>query len=243
MKRPRVLVLSGYGINCEDETTYAFNLPTVGGEAYQIHLSDLIAQPQRLEDFHILVVPGGFAFGDDIAAGIVLATKLRYRLERPLDKFLHNGNLVLGICNGFQALVRLGVLPAVAGVQSRYVMVKGSLCHETMAFSRPYMLITRSLRAIVGLMGGQRHIRGILMAQWAILRQYVTPAAASSDSCHTQKPMCTARTIHAGRVKSCRRRAWVYSSFAMRLRSPVPICCRYPPLSYSATLEPMSEQW
>jgi phosphoribosylformylglycinamidine synthase len=70
MKRPRVLVLSGYGINCEDETAYAFNLPTVGGEAHRLHLSDLIAQPQRLEDFHILVVPGGFAFGDDIAAGL-----------------------------------------------------------------------------------------------------------------------------------------------------------------------------
>lgn len=115
MKRPRVLVLTGYGINCEEETAYAFNLPTVGGEATLVHLSDLIAQPQQLERFHILTIPGGFAFGDDIAAGIVLATKLRYRLEQPLSRFLHDGKLVLGICNGFQALVRLGVLPAVGG--------------------------------------------------------------------------------------------------------------------------------
>src|SRR5262245_48279654 len=117
MKNPRVLVLAGYGINCEEETAYAFNLPTVGGEATMVHISDLIAQPQQLERFHILVIPGGFAFGDDIAAGIVLAAKLRYRLEQPLSKFLHDGKLVLGICNGFQALVRLGILPAVAGEQ------------------------------------------------------------------------------------------------------------------------------
>ena len=82
-----------------------------------MHVADLIAQPQQLERFHLLVIPGGFAFGDDIAAGIVLATKLRYRLERPLSKFLGDGKLVLGICNGFQVLVRLGILPAVTGVQ------------------------------------------------------------------------------------------------------------------------------
>lgn len=115
MQRPRVLVLTGYGINCEHETAYVFNLPSVGGDAQLVHIADLIAQPEQLEQFHILVIPGGFAFGDDISAGIVLATKLRYRLERPLSKFLRDGRLVLGICNGFQALVRLGVLPAVGG--------------------------------------------------------------------------------------------------------------------------------
>ena len=117
MKRPQILVVSGYGINCEYETAHAFTLPSVGGEATRVHVGDLIAQPQQLERFHILVIPGGFAFGDDIAAGIVLATKLRYRLERPLSKFLSDGKLVLGICNGFQVLVRLGILPAVTGIQ------------------------------------------------------------------------------------------------------------------------------
>jgi phosphoribosylformylglycinamidine synthase subunit PurQ / glutaminase len=117
MQRPQILVLAGYGINCEDETAHAFNLPSVGGEATCVHVGDLISQPQQLERFHILVIPGGFAFGDDIAAGIVLATKLRYHLERPLSQFLSDGKLVLGICNGFQVLVRLGILPAVSGVQ------------------------------------------------------------------------------------------------------------------------------
>src|SRR5207245_11171753 len=117
MKRPQVLVLAGYGINCEYETAHAFNLPSVGGAATCVHVGDLIAQPQQLERFHILVIPGGFAFGDDIAAGIVLATKLRYRLERPLSQFLSDGKLVLGLCNGFLVVVRLGSLPAVTGVQ------------------------------------------------------------------------------------------------------------------------------
>ena len=115
MKRPRILVLTGYGINCERETAYAFTLPGVDGDAELVHVSDLIAHPEHLDTFHILAVPGGFAFGDDISAGIVLATKLRYRLEAPLSKFLGDGKLVLGICNGFQALVRLGILPAVTG--------------------------------------------------------------------------------------------------------------------------------
>lgn len=116
MKRPQVLVLTGYGINCEHETAYAFNLSSVGGEAVMIHIGDLTAQPQQLDRFHILVIPGGFSFGDDISAGVVLATKLRYRLAQPLRQFLNDGKLVLGICNGFQALVRLGLLPAVSGV-------------------------------------------------------------------------------------------------------------------------------
>jgi phosphoribosylformylglycinamidine synthase I len=115
MQHPQVLVLTGYGINCEEETAYAFNLPTVGGSATQIHIGDLMAEPQQLERFHILVVPGGFSFGDDISAGIVLASKLRYRLAEPLHTFLQDGKLILGICNGFQVLVRLGVLPAVDG--------------------------------------------------------------------------------------------------------------------------------
>ncbi len=106
MKRAQILVLTGYGINCEHETAYAFNLPSVGGEAVMVHIGDLTAQPQQLDRFHILVIPGGFSFGDDISAGVVLATKLRYRLAQPLNQFLEHGKLVLGICNGFQALVR-----------------------------------------------------------------------------------------------------------------------------------------
>ena len=255
MQRPRILVLTGYGINCEDETAYACNLPAVGGEAQQLHLSDLIAQPQRLDDFHMLVIPGGFAFGDDIAAGIVLATKLRYRLEQPLSKFLHDGKLVLGICNGFQALVRLGVLPAVAGMQwrqeatltandsgkfeDRWVHMRvNSSCPSpfVQGIERLYLPVRHGegkfvprdagiLQALhtnhqiaacyCGPDGQQRRIPGIPMAQWTISLRCVIPAAASSDSCRTRKPMCTAPTIRAGRVRPCQKKAWACRSFAM----------------------------
>jgi phosphoribosylformylglycinamidine synthase len=114
MRKPRALVLTGYGINCDYETAHAFNLAAVGGEGVRVHLNDLIAAPQMLYDYQILVIPGGFSFGDDIASGKVLAVKLRGRLLDPLRGFVERGRLVLGICNGFQALVKLGLLPNLA---------------------------------------------------------------------------------------------------------------------------------
>jgi len=113
-RKPRALVLTGYGINTDYETAHAFGLPGVGGDGVRVHLNDLMAAPKMLRDYQMLVIPGGFSFGDDISAGIVLATKLRYRLAEPLSKFLRDGKLVIGICNGFQALVRLGLLPAMS---------------------------------------------------------------------------------------------------------------------------------
>lgn len=109
MSRPRTLVLTGFGINCDYETEQAFE--AAGSEAARMHVNDLIESPERLEDFQILAVPGGFSFGDDIASGKVLANKLRYRLGESFLRFVDSDRLVLGICNGFQVLVRLGVLP------------------------------------------------------------------------------------------------------------------------------------
>jgi len=115
MWKPRALVLTGYGINCDYETAHAFNLPSVGGEGVRVHLNDLIAAPQMLRDYQLFVIPGGFSFGDDIAAGKVLAVKLRARLLDPLHEFVTRGRLVMGICNGFQSLVKLGLLPNLQG--------------------------------------------------------------------------------------------------------------------------------
>jgi phosphoribosylformylglycinamidine synthase len=115
MRKPRALVLTGYGINCDYETAHAFNLPQVGGEAVRVHLNDVIDAPEMLRDFQILVLPGGFSFGDDIASGKVLSVKLRSRLLEPLRAFVDHGRLVLGICNGFQVLVKLGLLPNLGG--------------------------------------------------------------------------------------------------------------------------------
>jgi phosphoribosylformylglycinamidine synthase len=113
MTKPTVLVLRAPGINCERETFDAF--ARVGAQPEYLHVKRLLAEPQHLERSAILAFPGGFAYGDDIAAGRVLATELRARLGAQLLAFVERGGLVLGICNGFQALVRLGLLPRMGG--------------------------------------------------------------------------------------------------------------------------------
>ena len=105
----RTLVLTGFGINCDHETCVAFE--RAGSQAERIHLNDLIAAPERLREFHIIAIPGGFSFGDDIASGKILANRLRYRLGDPIKEFVAGGNLAIGICNGFQVMVKMGLLP------------------------------------------------------------------------------------------------------------------------------------
>lgn len=105
----QVLVLTGDGINCEEETALAFR--EEGADAEIVHISDVIADPTRLQRVHILALPGGFSFGDELGSGQVLALKLKHALGDELKKFIDSKKLVIGICNGFQALVRLGLLP------------------------------------------------------------------------------------------------------------------------------------
>lgn len=110
---PKALVLVAPGINCDRETALAFE--QAGAAADRVHINDIIAEPGRLNRYQILAFAGGFSFGDDIASGQVLAAKLKHRLVEPLDEFIHSGKLILGICNGFQVLVKLGLLPAAGG--------------------------------------------------------------------------------------------------------------------------------
>jgi len=112
----RALVITGFGLNCEAETAHA--LERAGASAALVHLNDLLDPSPggpRLEDFHILVFVGGFSFGDHIGAGTVFANRLRHRLAEPLHRFIRSGRLVLGICNGFQVMVKLGLLPGFDG--------------------------------------------------------------------------------------------------------------------------------
>jgi phosphoribosylformylglycinamidine synthase I len=110
---PKVLVLTGYGINCDMELAHAFRL--AGADAERVHLTDLISGTAKLSDFHILALPGGFSFGDDIASGKVLANMIKYNLGEQIQEFIDAGNLIIGICNGFQAMVKMGLLPAFDG--------------------------------------------------------------------------------------------------------------------------------
>jgi phosphoribosylformylglycinamidine synthase len=106
---PLVLVPTGYGINCEVETAEAF--VRAGARVEALHLASLLARPEALARARILALAGGFSFGDHLGAGRALANRLRCRLGDPLARFIADGGLVIGICNGFQTMVRLGLLP------------------------------------------------------------------------------------------------------------------------------------
>ncbi len=108
-RRQRALVLRAPGINCDRETAHACRL--VGFETDLLHINRLLQAPERLLDYALLVIPGGFSYGDDLGAGTLLARNLTIHLGSQLDQFIDEGRLVLGICNGFQVLVRAGLLP------------------------------------------------------------------------------------------------------------------------------------
>ena len=114
-RRVRVLIVTGLGLNCEAETEVAFRM--AGASPERVHLLDLLDRTsgRRLGDYHVLAFVGGFAFGDPLGAGFVFANKIRYRLYDELLEFIGAGRLALGICNGFQTLVRLGLLPGLDG--------------------------------------------------------------------------------------------------------------------------------
>lgn len=109
MVAPRVCVLRAPGTNCDLETAYAFD--RCGAKSTRLHLFRLLEKPQQLLDFQILCIPGGFSYGDDIGAGVIFASHLRGHLGDVLKKFLQRDTLTLGICNGFQTLLKSGILP------------------------------------------------------------------------------------------------------------------------------------
>jgi phosphoribosylformylglycinamidine synthase I len=111
--RPKALVLYGYGINCDYETQYAFE--RAGADAARVHINELISGDHRLEEYQILSLPGGFSFADDIGAGKVFANRFKYNLEEPLQRFIRDDKLVIGICNGFQTMTKMGILPGLDG--------------------------------------------------------------------------------------------------------------------------------
>lgn len=104
----RVCVLRAPGTNCDEETAHAFEL--AGGQADRVHVNRLLESPDLLADYQILCLPGGFSYGDDIAAGRILGNQLRHHLAGALEEFKSAGKLILGICNGFQILIKSGVL-------------------------------------------------------------------------------------------------------------------------------------
>jgi phosphoribosylformylglycinamidine synthase I len=111
MAQPRVLILRAPGTNCDEEAAHAFAL--AGGVPERLHVNRVLEAPQRLGEFQVLCVPGGFSYGDDIAAGRILGNQIQHHLADALESFREAGKLILGICNGFQVLLKTNLLTPV----------------------------------------------------------------------------------------------------------------------------------
>lgn len=109
MAQVKVMILRTAGTNCDQETVHAWELAEATPQ--RVHVRELVRQPKLLGEFGILTIPGGFSYGDDISAGKILATQMIHYLSDALLRFVERGRLVLGICNGFQVLVKAGLLP------------------------------------------------------------------------------------------------------------------------------------
>jgi phosphoribosylformylglycinamidine synthase len=105
----KVIVIRTAGTNCNEETAFAFS--RLGAHVEQVHINALINGVRKLSDYHILALPGGFSYGDDIASGRILANELRLKLTDGIKQFIQDGKLIIGICNGFQILAKAGILP------------------------------------------------------------------------------------------------------------------------------------
>lgn len=113
MAKPKACVLTGYGINCDIETQRAFE--EAGADAERVLVKRLITGKADLSDYQILAFPGGFSYADDVQAGRMLAIKFKYRLGEQLERFREARKPIIGICNGYQAMINLGVVPALDG--------------------------------------------------------------------------------------------------------------------------------
>jgi len=120
----RALVLRTAGTNCDRETVLA--LERAGAAVELLHLNVLLAEPARLDDFHILVLPGGFSYGDYVAAGRILGLELRHHLSQTLRDFAERGGFALGVCNGFQVLVETGLLMPEEPIDQRSIALTGN---------------------------------------------------------------------------------------------------------------------
>jgi phosphoribosylformylglycinamidine (FGAM) synthase-like amidotransferase family enzyme len=109
----KACVVVGFGINADEELALAFSL--AGAAAERVHVADLIEEPRRLRAYRILAFPGGFSFGDHLGSGKVFALLFKRNLGEALREFVDGGGLVIGVCNGFQILVKMGLLPDLAG--------------------------------------------------------------------------------------------------------------------------------
>jgi phosphoribosylformylglycinamidine synthase subunit PurQ / glutaminase len=136
MNQPKVLILRTAGTNCDRETAHAFEL--AGAKAEFLHINRLMENKRLLQEYQILAVPGGFSYGDDISSGRIFANQILHHLADPMREFVQAGKPIIGICNGFQVLVKTGLLPG--GIAGR----TGQTC--TLAHNTSGRFIDRWIR-------------------------------------------------------------------------------------------------
>ena len=192
----QVGIATGFGINTEREMALAFEL--AGARAACLHVNDLIAAPERLAEFGIFVLPGGFSFGDHLGSGAMLAALMARTLREPLAAFIDRGGLVLGVCNGFQVLVRMGLVPGLDGwsqtvalvhndsgrFEDRWVEVRfdpASPCLWTRGIERLALPVRHGEGKLVAPV---HHLRQIDAARLGAAR-YATPAAQADSGSAT----------------------------------------------------------
>ncbi len=116
-KKVKVIVIRTAGTNCDYETVTAFKL--CGAEVDLVHINRLLEKEINVMDYQILAIPGGFSYGDDVASGKILANEIQYRLMESISKYVAAKRLIIGICNGFQVLVKTGLLPGIDGIDKK----------------------------------------------------------------------------------------------------------------------------
>jgi len=122
---PKVILLTGYGINSEEETASCFRW--AGAETEIVHINDLIDGTKKIQNYQILALPGGFSYADDTGSGNAVANKLKNNIKEEILTFTQKDKLVIGICNGFQMLANLGLVPA---VDDKYEERQAALMHN-----------------------------------------------------------------------------------------------------------------
>lgn len=204
--QPRVLVLRAAGINCDEETAAACEL--AGGRVERVHINRLAAGEVHLLDFAALVIPGGFSYGDHVGAGKLLAVDLIHRLGDALQRFVAEGRPVLGICNGFQVLVKAGLLPESALGRQSVTLAQNAgghyECRWTRLIANPASpcLFTKGLDEPLALPVGHGEGRfvadddllAVLVAKQQIVAQYIDERGTPATS-YPHNPNGSARAI------------------------------------------------
>ena len=107
--KPKILIITGYGVNCEAESSRAWEL--AGAEPVQVHINDLIEAPEQMREFQGLMFIGGFSYGDHMTSGHVFALRVKHHLRAELQQFIDDEKIIMGVCNGFQTMTKIGLLP------------------------------------------------------------------------------------------------------------------------------------